>query len=114
MIKTLKNIMIKNKVVGIVVNDCFFKKVNGSKHFLRTPPAIAFDKSTITTAIKYGAKSIRVLDKDTEIVYEADMDYFNEFNFSINRGFGHQVALMLDNWTIDKPKYPKIKLDYAR
>ena len=36
-------IRVKNKVVGKVVGKLFMKNLKGSVHFLRIPPAIAFD-----------------------------------------------------------------------
>jgi hypothetical protein len=94
-------VMVKNKTVGEVVGDTFYKKILGSKHLLRKPPAIAFDTTSLIQAQRYGATMIRVLDKESNIVYESTFEYLKEQGFDINRKYGKQRALMLGDWTID-------------
>ena len=94
----INTINVKGKMVGYVQNNIFRKKVKGSKHFLRKPPAIAFDKSAIQIASQYKADRIRVLDKETGIVYHTTMYYFEKNNFEINRGHGTQQAMVLNQW----------------
>ena len=91
-------IRVKNKVVGLVENGIFKKKVNGSKHFLRKPPAIAFDVDTINSAKKSGAKHIEIFDKDSNNFYLTRMAKLDEKGFEFNRGFGKQVAMVMSDW----------------
>src|SRR5690606_12631138 len=43
------------RVIGQVVGDTFRKIISGSKHMLRTPKAICFDRSTLRDAVAAGA-----------------------------------------------------------
>ncbi len=91
------------KVVGTVIKDTLHKRVNSSKHFLRQPPAIAFDAHCIVKAKKLGANKIMVHDKDTKKRYMASYSLFESSAFRINRGFGEQLALPISMWSILDP-----------
>ena len=91
-------IHVSGKMVGWVESNTFYKKIQGSKHLLKKPPAIAFDTISIQIAIQYGADRIRVLDKETDIVYSCVMRDFELNQFSIDRGYGRQVAMVLNKW----------------
>lgn len=91
-------VRVKNKVVGVVQDGIFKKKVNGSKHFLRTPPAIAFDIDTINSAKQGGAKHIEIFDKDSNNFYLTRMAKLEEKGFEFSRGFGKQVAMVMSDW----------------
>ena len=88
-------IRVQNKVVGHIEGDTFHKQVEGSRHFLRRPPAIAFDVSTLDDAEKKGAKHVCVTDKE----YHARMSTVRDKGFSMNRGYGNQIALPLTEWS---------------
>ncbi len=92
-------IRVKNKVVGCIEGDTFHKQVEGSRHFLRRPPAIAFDVSTLDDAEKKGAKHVCVTDKETWKEYHARMSTVRDKGFSMNRGYGNQIALLLTEWS---------------
>lgn len=87
------------KVIGKVKGDTFTKSIRGSVHFLRRPPAIAFDVSTIDQAAEAGAVRVRVVDSETGTVYQTTIDHIREKGFTFNRGFGEQIALTLEGWT---------------
>ena len=89
------------KIVGAVVGDTFRKRVQSSKHFLRKPPAIAFDVSTLLDAQRAGATWVKVTDADTGRVYRASIHAVLQDGFAVNRGFGAQVALPLSKWATD-------------
>ena len=50
-----KAVRLGKKVVGTVEGNTFSKTVDSSKHFLRTPPAIAFDELALSQAEEMGA-----------------------------------------------------------
>jgi len=87
------------KVVGIVRDGVFIKVVSASRHFLRIPPAIAFDVECILQAISNGATRVQVIDVETGFVYSADIKSIQANGFEFNRGFGRQIALVLKDWT---------------
>lgn len=78
------------------------KVIQGSKHFLRTPPAIAFDVFCINQAKKMNLKEIHVLDSETRTLYIVDMETFLAKSLQLNRGFGEQMALTMEYWKVEK------------
>lgn len=94
-----RKIIVNHKVIGEVIGDKFTKKIKGSKHFLRVPPAISFDLRSLYDAYKAGAKTVAVLDVETGDTYFASMlDVYAEGHV-IDRGYGKQIYLDLDKWT---------------
>ena len=91
-------------VIGVVIDDTFHKRVNSSKHFLRKPPAIAFDERSILDAEKLGASKLMVHDKDTKRRYTASYKEFKSNAFKVDRGFGKQEALAIAYWRVLDPK----------
>lgn len=62
------------KFAGIVFPDgCFFKTIVGSRHLLRTPPAIAYYVSVLRRAKSLGATRLVVMDRETGTRCEAPM-----------------------------------------
>lgn len=86
------------RVVGQVVGGVFRKAVKASVHFLRRPPAIAFDLDSLRAAERAGAVRVEVTDTETGKVYRALLAEVLERGFSLNRGHGAQVALVLGMW----------------
>ena len=89
---------IGRRVIGEVREDIFHKSVNGSKHFLRVPKAIANDIKVLNEAEKAGAKWVQILDKETDQTYKATIAHIRESGFPINRGWGKQIALPMNGW----------------
>ena len=98
------------KVIGVVMKDTFHKRVHSSKHFLRKPPAIAFDEDCIDRAKKLGATKIMVHDLDTKKRYMANYDLFERKSIKLNRGFGTQLALPISMWSILDPNQIALSL----
>lgn len=94
----MNRVIIKGKQVGFVIGDIFRKRVKASKHFLRKPPAIAFDKISIDIAKEYGATKIRVLDIEDDVIYSATMWDLENKGFDIDRGHGKQIAMLKSEW----------------
>lgn len=78
----------------------FYKQLR-RKHFLTTPPAIAFDRSTLRDAERAGASSIHITNSDTGASYTAAIDAVWRHGFDVRRGFGDQIALALAYWSIN-------------
>jgi len=103
-----KVVRLGKKVVGNVKGDTLHKTVDSSKHFLRTPPAIAFDELALSEAEKMGATKIKVKDKLTGITYHSTIDAVRSRGFAFNRGFGSQVGLALSEWSKNEESQIKI------
>jgi len=92
----------RGKAVGTVKGDVFYKKISGSKHFLKKPPAISFDEQSLKKAYSYGAKKIVIHDKDTSKNYIAKFETVYEKGFKVDRGFGKQIALPMSFWNVEE------------
>lgn len=91
------------RTIGYVKGNAFYKTVAASRHFLRTPPAIAFDTCSLEAAQRAGASKVIVTDRETGICYRAQISYILEAGFSVNRGFGEQWALPLAGFIRSRP-----------
>ena len=97
------------RVVGTVERGTFRKRVRGSRHQLRQPPAWAFDVGTLRQAKAAGAERLRVEDTETGTVYTATLDTLRRHGFELDRGAGRQWALTLDHWqTTKKPHQARL------
>jgi len=96
-------IRVKNKVVGKVVGKLFMKNLKGSVHFLRVPPAIAFDYDTLLNARKNGVFIVQITDRETNQRYLSPLNTVLERGFRINRGYGDQIALEMKYWSHTEP-----------
>ena len=101
--KNYTPIRVGNKVIGQVRGDAFIKRVQASRHFLTTPPAIALDVGSLAQAERTGARRVHVIDTKTGTIYRASIEHIRRAGFEINRGFGRQIALTLDGWTKSGP-----------
>ena len=93
------NIYIAGKIVGYVATDTFYKKLAGSRHFLRKPPAIAFDVASLEQAKAAGAEVVKVTDKETGITYTATILHIFAKGKKFNRGYGEQIYLTMNGWS---------------
>ncbi len=91
-------IYVNGRVVGYVKNGVFYKTLRASVHFLRRPPAIAFDVSTLFDAQDAGATRVEVTDMETGRVYVADIGEILRDGRYFDRGHGRQVYLLLSRW----------------
>ena len=103
-----KVVKLDNKVVGTVSGDTLSEQVDSSKHFLRTPPAIAFDELALSKAEELGASKIKVKDKLTGITYYSSIEAVRSRGFTFNRGFGNQIGLSLTEWSKNEESQIKI------
>ena len=93
----------KGQVIGCVVGNTLHKGVQGSKHFLHTPPAIALDAKAVQQAQDMGVDVVDVVDTETKILYSTTIDILWKRGIRINRGHSKQIALPFKWWTEDNP-----------
>jgi hypothetical protein len=94
-------IFIGQRIVGHVAGHFFHKRIAGSRHTLRRPPAIAFDISTLRDAQAAGASEVCVTDSESGAVYRAAIADVLAHGFAVVRGHGRQIALALERWSIN-------------
>lgn len=85
------------RIVGTVRNGTFHKTVKSS-HFLRQPPALAFDIDSLAQAERLGASRVEVFNKETGEYFKATIAHIREAGFALNRGYGEQIALPLNGF----------------
>lgn len=97
------------RVVGYVANGVFFKRLRGSKHMLRKPPAWAFDNTTLNQALAAGAVEIRIYDIETGMRYMATMKQMKSHGVKMppRSGHGHQTYLYIKAWRTTAKREPK-------
>jgi hypothetical protein len=93
-----KPIFAGSKVIGKVNGDTFYKSIR-KNHFLRCPPAIAFDIDSLTQAEQAGAIKVQVTDKEDGTIYRATIQHIRDKGREFNRGFGDQIFLTMEGWT---------------
>jgi len=98
LIQSQTPIFVRGRVVGRVVDGVFYKRLRGSVHFLRRPPAIAFDISSLYDALDAEAVTVHVTDEETGRVYVARIADILRDGKRFNRGYGKQIFLPLSRW----------------
>ena len=93
----------QGRVVGQVRGNVFHKTVRGSVHMLRRPPAWALDLGSLLQAEKQGARSVEIRDIETGNRYRASIEQVRRHGFTLDRGYGQQIGLALDRWTLTRP-----------
>ncbi|CUU35529.1 MAG: hypothetical protein K6U12_04435 [Armatimonadetes bacterium] len=98
------------KVYGVIENRTLKKRVVGTKHFLRKPPAIAIDADLFQ---RYRAEfdTIEVQDVETGAVYRLSARQFESWCWELERGYGKQYAVLLSRWAVQKPNDPQLVLE---
>ena len=94
------------KVGGVVFGDTLRKTIQGSKHLLRIPPAIAFEVEVVEAAQRKGVRRLEVVDTEGAVTYDAPLSDFLAYSFKLNRKFGEQRALPLERWRKTLPGNP--------
>lgn len=91
--------------VGDVVGNVFKKRVRGSCHRLKKPPAWASDIEALDQAEAVGAAIVEIWDVESGIRYTARIATIRSCGFRFDRGHGPQLGLGLAEWTT-KPAGP--------
>lgn len=94
-------IYIGQRVIGYVNGDTFHKTITGSKHFLRRPRAICFDRCTLRDAAAAGATRAAIFDRESGITYTTTFETIHKYAFPVYRGHGDQVGVALDRWSVN-------------
>lgn len=89
---------IDGNIIGSIENGVFTKRVQGSAHMFRTPPAWAIDCKAFLEEIFLQAHMIRVVEKESGTVYEIGTRTFNNRKVYFDRGFGPQYFVPLKYW----------------
>jgi len=92
----------QGKIRGVIENRILRKKICGSLHLLRKPPAIALDARMYDRYRPY-FDEIEITDTETGTVYRAGAPYFDKRRFVIERGYGKQYVLELKHWHTNTP-----------
>lgn len=88
------------RIVGFVRGTVLCKKVLEHRHMLKRPPAWACDTTALVEAVAAGAKTIELYATDTNRVWVAPLVAFFQYGRLIDFGWGKQLALGLEHWTI--------------
>jgi hypothetical protein len=102
----------QGRVVAVLQGHVLRKRVIGSMHMLRQPPAWAFDTSIMEAARQDGATQVEVVDIETKRAYQAAIDAFNAYGFRFNRGYGDQVGLALCYWRVETPGVEQLDFEF--
>lgn len=109
-------ITIRGRISGFYTERTreYYRRVDGSRHFLRKPPAITNDIAALDMAQQMGADRVRIVDSETGMEYLCTIAVIREYGFIIDRGHGQQIALPFAYWiqcapdgTITQPTLPK-------
>ena len=99
---------LRGQVIGSFTGKVLRKKVRASKHFLRKPPAIAWDVEAIKKADGQGTERLEVEDTDTGQVYYCQLQTLFKHGFKFDRGHGRQIGLTLNYWQRKDAKQPTL------
>ncbi len=94
------------KTIGHSDGHTFTKKIKGSKHILKKPPAIAIDAEAFDREIASTCQKIEVYDSESNRLYTSTTENFNHHKGTIDRGFGKQYFLPFHRWDSDTPEAP--------
>lgn len=109
-------IMVRGRISGFYMERTreYYRRVEGSRHFLRKPPAITNDIDALNEAERLGADRCRIVDSETSIEYTCIIAVIREYGTLIDRGYGQQIALPFAYWvktapdgTVTSPTLPK-------
>lgn len=109
-------ITIRGRISGFFMERTreYYRKIQGSKHFLRKPLAITNDVDALAEAERLGADRVRIVDSETGIEYTCIITVIRDYGFPVNRNYGEQIGLPLGYWiktapdgTVTPPTLPK-------
>lgn len=91
----------KGKVIGHLKNSTYFKRVDSRKHKLRNGNAYGVDSDTLDKLSKKNCKKIRLLETDTDRVYEVEFEVFMGPKSFVREYDGQQRFLPIKNWALE-------------
>jgi hypothetical protein len=90
---------------GCVCEDGILKRrASARRHQLRYPPAWAFEENILREAERNGVTLVQVVDTDTGCTFTSSISRFWTHGVRIERGYGVQWALPLNQWYKQDPK----------
>jgi dissimilatory sulfite reductase (desulfoviridin) alpha/beta subunit len=96
-------IYVGTRFVGEVQTGKFKKRIEFSRHALRTPPALALSVESLRQAENFGACEIEITDKESARVFACTIEHFKRYSWELHRGgFEPQRAMALERWTLVK------------
>ena len=95
-----QSIVLAGRIVGMVRDHELVKRVQESKHLLRSPRGWAIDAHALTVARTLGAIAVRIEDTETGKIYRADLATLDAHGWTFDRGYGRQIALPLHFWQL--------------
>jgi len=93
-------VKVHGKTIGCLGENTFVKRVRGSKHRLRCPPAWAIDAEAFDTQVKPNATEFVILDTESGLEYRCPVETFDRLKRVLSRGFGRQYYMVLSRWEI--------------
>jgi hypothetical protein len=91
----------QGKIIGLLQDHTFIKRVQGSKHMLRKPPGWCISKQAFIEEVMPRTEKITVEDVESGRCYECRTEVFAENAFEIQRGnFEPQLVLVLRFWEV--------------
>ena len=110
-IKEKRVVKVGEKVIGSLQGNTFIKRVRGSKHQLKKPPAWCLSKEAFVQEILPNVSSIVVEDTENERHYECSTQTFETHSFEIQRGsYEPQLALTLNFWQVSNTGHDQLTL----
>jgi hypothetical protein len=102
--QTLKPVRVGTRIVGYIEDGVFHKKVKGSRHQLKVPPAWCISSEAFDDCILPSCDQIVVEDQESGITYRVSTVVFQRHCFRVERGnFEPQLGLAMRHWTIERP-----------
>lgn len=89
---------------GCVKGDVWLKTARASLHQLRSPRAWAVDAGDLDAAEGCGARYVVLRDLDGLREHWAALSTLRLKGFRLNRGFGEQLALLIEHWQPDRER----------
>lgn len=80
-----------------IKDNILFKSACESIHFLRKPPAIAVDLE-IFNKNKNIVSYVQIYEREKGVYYTARIEDFEKYGFIFDRGYGKQIALLIEYW----------------
>jgi len=93
-------ILAMGRPVGIVRDGVFIKHCLGSRHMLQRPQGWSVDAGSLDDAERAGAVLVQITDTESGRVYTASIKTIRDNGIPLDRGYGLQLALTLDKWTV--------------
>ena len=88
-------------IIGVLKKGVLTKKVHSRVHKLRSIDGYGIDKYAFDSAVKNGAKKIRVIETDTGNEYVVGIKDFEKDCKEFDFGHGKQLALAGRYWELE-------------